>query len=160
MSNAVVATVDISHYVRFGTSVHPCAIRSAFTSPAIRSRGASPTLDKRDSTSWSSWSTRNSRPKSVSPDRDCIQIQFLLGHVSIQTTERYLGCKQRLRAAVNDRLGIEPDGRVTSTVARADGSIRPRRPHGTNLPHACPRDVCPGWHSLTINYSIVVRDNS
>ena len=37
------------------------------------------------------------------------EIQFLLGHVSIQTTERYLGCKQRLRCAVNDRLGIEPD---------------------------------------------------
>ena len=37
------------------------------------------------------------------------QIQFLLGHVSIQTTERYLGCKQKLRFAVNDRMGIEPD---------------------------------------------------
>ena len=37
------------------------------------------------------------------------QIQFFLGHVSIQTTERYLGCKQRLRSAVNDRIGIEPD---------------------------------------------------
>jgi integrase len=37
------------------------------------------------------------------------QIQFLLGHVSIQTTARYLGCKQKLRIAVNDRLGIEPD---------------------------------------------------
>ena len=37
------------------------------------------------------------------------QILFLLGHVSIQTTERYLGCKQKLRVAVNDRLGIEPD---------------------------------------------------
>jgi site-specific recombinase XerD len=36
------------------------------------------------------------------------QIQFLLGHVSVQTTERYLGCKQRLREAVNDRIGIEP----------------------------------------------------
>jgi site-specific recombinase XerD len=36
------------------------------------------------------------------------QIQFLLGHVSVQTTERYIGCKQRLRVAVNDRLGIEP----------------------------------------------------
>ena len=37
------------------------------------------------------------------------QIQFLLGHVSIQTTERYLGCKQRLRCAVNDQIGIEPE---------------------------------------------------
>jgi len=36
------------------------------------------------------------------------QIQFLLGHVSVQTTEKYLGCKQRLRSAVNDRIGIEP----------------------------------------------------
>jgi len=37
------------------------------------------------------------------------QIQFLLGHVSVQTTEKYLGCKQRLRGAMNDRIGIEPD---------------------------------------------------
>ena len=36
------------------------------------------------------------------------QIQFLLGHVSVETTERYLGCKQRLHNAVNDRIGIEP----------------------------------------------------
>jgi len=36
------------------------------------------------------------------------QIQFLLGHVSVQTTEKYLGSKQRLREAVNDRIGIEP----------------------------------------------------
>jgi len=36
------------------------------------------------------------------------QIQFLLGHVSVQTTERYLGCKQRIRGAVNDNIGIEP----------------------------------------------------
>ena len=36
------------------------------------------------------------------------QIQFLLGHVSVQTTEKYLGCKQRINGAVNDRIGIEP----------------------------------------------------
>ena len=35
------------------------------------------------------------------------QIQFLLGYVSVQTTERYIGYKQRLKVAVNDRLGIE-----------------------------------------------------
>jgi integrase len=35
------------------------------------------------------------------------QIQFLLGHASIQTTERYLGCKQNLGYPLNDlfRLG-------------------------------------------------------
>ena len=37
------------------------------------------------------------------------QIQFLVGHVLVQTTERYLGCKQRIRSAVNDRIGIEPN---------------------------------------------------
>jgi integrase len=34
------------------------------------------------------------------------QIQFLLGHASVQTTERYLGFKQRLGEAVNDRIRI------------------------------------------------------
>jgi hypothetical protein len=42
-------------------------------------------------------------------DGELDQIQFLLGPVSIQTTERDLGCKRKLRVAVNDRLGIEPD---------------------------------------------------
>jgi integrase len=32
------------------------------------------------------------------------QIQLLLGHASVQTTERYIGCKQDLSRAVNDRL--------------------------------------------------------
>ena len=36
------------------------------------------------------------------------QIQFMLGHVSVQTTEKYLGCKQQFQDAVNDRIGIEP----------------------------------------------------
>lgn len=36
------------------------------------------------------------------------QIQFLLGHVSVETTERYLGCKQRFQNAVNDAIGLEP----------------------------------------------------
>lgn len=34
------------------------------------------------------------------------QIQFLLGHASVQTTERYIGCKQNLKEAVNDRFAI------------------------------------------------------
>jgi integrase len=34
------------------------------------------------------------------------QIQFLLGHASVQTTERYLGCKQNLGHPVNDRFSL------------------------------------------------------
>jgi integrase len=45
------------------------------------------------------------------------QIQFLLGHASVQTTERYLGCKQKLRHAVNGRMGIE--------ISRHAGPTRP-----------------------------------
>lgn len=37
------------------------------------------------------------------------QIQFLLGHISVQTTERYLGCKQRLRNTVNDNIGLKAE---------------------------------------------------
>ena len=33
------------------------------------------------------------------------QIQFLLRHASVLTTERYLGCKQNLEEPVNDRFG-------------------------------------------------------
>ena len=36
-------------------------------------------------------------------------IQLLLGHASIQTTERYLGTQQNLTVAVNDVLGLEMD---------------------------------------------------
>ena len=36
------------------------------------------------------------------------QIQFLLGHVSVQTMERYLGCKQNLSHPVNDQFEITP----------------------------------------------------
>jgi integrase len=34
------------------------------------------------------------------------QIQFLLGHASVQTTERYIGCRQSFRNAVNDRFEV------------------------------------------------------
>ena len=38
-------------------------------------------------------------PASVTTPGEIEQIQYLLGHESVQTTERYIGCKQRLRNA-------------------------------------------------------------
>ncbi len=38
---------------------------------------------------------------------DLEQIQLLLGHASVQTTERYLGTEQHLASAVNDGLGLD-----------------------------------------------------
>ena len=52
---------------------------------------------------------QNKMPKWAKPACQTHKIQFLLGHVSVQTTERYIGCRQRFRAAVNDKLGIEAD---------------------------------------------------
>ncbi len=37
---------------------------------------------------------------------DLEQIKFLLGHSSIQTTERYLGSEQEIATAVNGNLGL------------------------------------------------------
>jgi integrase len=39
--------------------------------------------------------------------RELEQIQLLLGHASIQTTEQYLGTEQALAHAVNDAIGME-----------------------------------------------------
>jgi len=44
------------------------------------------------------------------------QIQFLLGHASVQTTERYLGCKQNLGHPVNDLFKLKTDSKPPATM--------------------------------------------
>jgi len=48
------------------------------------------------------------------------QIQFLLGHASVQTTERYLGCKQNLGHPVNDLFDL---GMATQQQEKHDESV-------------------------------------
>jgi hypothetical protein len=48
------------------------------------------------------------------------QIQFLLGHASIQTTERYLGCKQNIGNPVNDLFNL-----ISANGTRGTGSSLP-----------------------------------
>jgi hypothetical protein len=53
----------------------------------------------------------------VTDEGELEQIPFLLGHVSIQTTERYLGCKQRIRAKVKTGLASNPRAESSGTTS-------------------------------------------
>ena len=71
------------------------------------------------------------------------QILFLLGRVSVQATERYLGCEQRFHNAVNDRIGIEPDPPGWSSNSPHSPTLRYRHPMKETLsmsPEAAARD--------------------
>jgi site-specific recombinase XerD len=68
------------------------------------------------------------------------QIQFLLGHASVQTTERYLGCKQNLGHPVNDLFDLAKDGRpyendVESARAKASDPVEMASRQGVECRH-------------------------
>ena len=68
------------------------------------------------------------------------QIQFLLGHASVQTTERYLGCKQNLGHPVNDLFDLAKDGRphendVESARAKASDPVEMASRQGIECRH-------------------------
>ena len=69
------------------------------------------------------------------------RFNFLLGHVSVQTTEKYVGCKLRLREAVNDQIGIEPSQQ--GLVGRCPVSRTTQ-----DLGSQKSRFVCPGKKSV------------
>ena len=63
------------------------------------------------------------------------QIQFLLGHASVQTTEHYLGCKQNLGHPVNDLFELRTDtrlaaGDVNPVTMQSSASVETASPQG------------------------------
>jgi site-specific recombinase XerD len=64
------------------------------------------------------------------------QIQFLLGHASIQTTEQYLGCKQNLGHPVNDRFNL------ATGVGTSAGQPRPESMQATPAGDTICRGEC------------------
>jgi hypothetical protein len=71
------------------------------------------------------------------------QIQLLLGHVSVQTTERYLGSKQKIRDAVNDHIGIEPQIEGPAPVAWTPPFKQADVPEGRNVFAGPPGESAP-----------------
>ena len=68
------------------------------------------------------------------------QIQFLLGHASVQTTERYLGCKQNLGHPVNDLFDLRTDRRLhendsESATVKSSGPVEKASGQGIECRH-------------------------
>jgi len=83
------------------------------------------------------------------------QIQFLLGHASVQTTERYLGCKQNLGHPVNDLFDLRTEGRRSqenddeSATVKASDPVEKATGPGIECSHGGAehdRPVCDSTH--------------
>jgi integrase len=91
----------------------------------LRSVSKSGKINRDSLSDWAVWSVVEQSSKQIGIERfgahdlrrtcaklcrknggDLEQIKFLLGHSSIQTTERYLGSEQDIKIAVNDNLGL------------------------------------------------------
>jgi integrase len=91
----------------------------------LRSVSKSGKINRESLSDWAVWSIVEQSSKQIGIERfgahdlrrtcaklcrknggDLEQIKFLLGHSSIQTTERYLGSDQEIAVAVNDNLGL------------------------------------------------------
>jgi site-specific recombinase XerD len=68
------------------------------------------------------------------------QIQFLLGHASVLTTERYLGCKQNLGHPVNDLFDLKTDPQTEDSSGPATAQVMGGKP--SLAERACRREEC------------------
>jgi site-specific recombinase XerD len=82
------------------------------------------------------------------------QIQFLLGHASVQTTERYLGCKQNLGHPVNDRFHLNVLGsprQVHSEPGALKGPVAMASRQGIECRHGGSEHAQPVYDSRQIS---------
>ena len=118
-----VRTVAIPVWVKQGINAWQAAAKIE-SGPLLRSVNKVGKVSKTLS-DWAVWSVVTESAKEIGIERfgahdlrrtcaklcrkaggDLEQIKFLLGHSSIQTTERYLGSEQDIAVAVNDSLGL------------------------------------------------------
>ena len=118
-----IRTVAVPVWVKHGINAWMTAGRIE-EGPLLRSIAKGGKVGKSLS-DWSVWSVVEQSAKQIGIERfgahdlrrtcaklcrksggDLEQIKFLLGHSSIQTTERYLGSEQEIAVAVNDNLGL------------------------------------------------------
>ena len=118
-----VRTVAIPVWVKQGINAWQAAAKIE-SGPLLRSVNKVGKVSKTFS-DWAVWSVVTESAKEIGIERfgahdlrrtcaklcrkagyDLEQIKFLLGHSSIQTTERYLGSEQDIAVAVNDSLGL------------------------------------------------------
>jgi integrase len=119
-----IRTVAIPIWVKHGINAWMTAA-SIEDGRLLRSVSKSGKINRDTLSDWAVWSVVEQSSKQIGIERfgahdlrrtcaklcrknggDLEQIKFLLGHSSIQTTERYLGSEQDIEIAVNDNLGL------------------------------------------------------
>ena len=119
-----IRTVAIPIWVKQGIDVWTTAA-GIEDGRLLRSIAKSGKINRDTLSDWAVWSVVEQSSKQIGIERfgahdlrrtcaklcrknggDLEQIKFLLGHSSIQTTERYLGSEQDIEIAVNDNLGL------------------------------------------------------
>jgi integrase len=119
-----IRTVAIPIWVKLGIDVWT-TVAGIDKGRLLRSVSKSGKVNRDTLSDWAVWSVVEQSSKQIGIERfgahdlrrtcaklcrknggDLEQIKFLLGHSSIQTTERYLGSEQDIEIAVNDNLGL------------------------------------------------------